>query len=780
MVLVARTEVIEWGSTPLFPWLAALEELPQLRALLQELLQLSTFDEQGRSFVTPQVICSALNITPVQCKVLVDLLAAVVEPADLVQRNEGGDEVLGVEVYSLALYLLVHFYLRDAHKADSSDVWPSEIYSLGQMEPSSPMRMTSHSWAREQQGGHAHKAYLPSMRQHLQQHLALQEALAVGFAAFLGRHADVLVALATSPSGSPGKAQPQGMISAQELDRLALLLRPPTPEEAAEGAEAQPAPSTSSGGGGGSTVGGSGRRKRRLPEGGSPMDVCPTPFTDGTRISEHTPFFPPDSPTTYAPIDAVVAWLADTLRPTDDGADLMVTNGGAASSSGGPGSPRAPSPQRQSVFNQLATQMGVLGPAASPSDIHGVHRATVARGEDDFPSARLRILDCHDAVVYALAPLQYALITACSDCVVVLGAVGRCLRVERCERVQVICASRCVVVNTCHDCIFYLGVNQAPLLLGDNRFLQLAPYNSGYERLPAHLSLAGVRPTPNQWDSPLALLPDHSKHHHPPLHGGEGASPGSPLRHWQREHPVGQQQQQQQQQQQGGEQGQQPQSPQMHQQVEEPMELSQQQQEEQRRQQQAAQQRQLQSLGSPLSPRTAGAQPGSPRSPMAGGQLGEEGLTASPVLGAPAAVTLLPPGKLQPFVVPFRGGSGPMCGGPAPINLGIRASSDSLSNFMAVGEGASGNFPTSPFSLPPAYVAAWQQKMQGAAQVRAAVKAAELEEGKKKELMAAIQAHFKEWLQATGAMRQVYDLARAERDEGASSLGASPTASGPS
>ena len=32
---------------------------------------------------------------------------------------------------------------------------------------------------------------------------------------------------------------------------------------------------------------------------------------------------------------------------------------------------------------------------------------------------------------------------------------------------------------------------------------------------------------------------------------------------------------------------------------------------------------------------------------------------------------------------------------------------------------------------------------------------AELEEGKKKELMSAIQAHFKEWLQATGAMRQV-------------------------
>jgi hypothetical protein len=154
-----------------------------------------------------------------------------------------------------------------------------------------------------------------------------------------------------------------------------------------------------------------------------------------------------------------------------------------------------------------------------------------------------------------------------------------------------------------------------------------------------------------------------------------------------------------------------------------------------------------------------------------------------------------------------------------------------LSNFMAVGEGAAGNFPPSPFPLPAAYAGAWQQKMQDASNVRAAVKAvstgqagvqapaaaspamllterccicthnqssachirslsfspphteapapchqAELEEGKKKELMAAIQAHFKDWLQATGSMRQVYDLARAERD--GADAGASGSASG--
>lgn len=61
--------------------------------------------------------------------------------------------------------------------------------------------------------------------------------------------------------------------------RRCRVRRPQTPEEAAEGMEAQPTTSTSSGGAGGSAVSGSGRRKRRLPEGGSPMDVCPTPFT---------------------------------------------------------------------------------------------------------------------------------------------------------------------------------------------------------------------------------------------------------------------------------------------------------------------------------------------------------------------------------------------------------------------------------------------------------------------------------------------------------------------
>lgn len=55
----------------------------------------------------------------------------------------------------------------------------------------------------------------------------------------------------------------------------------------------------------------------------------------------------------------------------------------------------------------------------------------------------------------------------------IVGAVGRVLKVERCERVQLVAAAVRLYIGSCHDCVFYLGVNRPPLLLGDNRFLQV-------------------------------------------------------------------------------------------------------------------------------------------------------------------------------------------------------------------------------------------------------------------------------------------------------------------
>lgn len=64
-------------------------------------------------------------------------------------------------------------------------------------------------------------------------------------------------------------------------------------------------------------------------------------------------------------------------------------------------------------------------------------------------------------VTIVFAP-QFVHISGCSDCTIVLGAVGRCVRLERCEKVQAIFTAVRAVVSSCHNCTLHLGINQSP------------------------------------------------------------------------------------------------------------------------------------------------------------------------------------------------------------------------------------------------------------------------------------------------------------------------------
>lgn len=296
---------------------------------------------------------------------------------------------------------------------------------------------------------------------------------------------------------------------------------------------------------------------------------------------------------------------------------------------------------------------------AGTSEIHGVCKNTVAKGPGAFPSGCLRIVDCHDATIYALAPLQCVSVSCCSDCTVVVGAVGHLLRVERCMRVQLIAACKRIYVNASHDCIFYLGVNEQPVLLGDNRFVQFAPYNTQYERLEAHMAAVGCESEPNCWDMPLLLVPDHHAAHAEHLRSPDGKGPS------------------------------------------------------------------VRGKGGP-------------------------------------AFSILPPEKLMPFVVPFKGAPGRLCGGPASSAALMRSDSigASVSKSNKNGGGGGGTV----FPLPPEYEAAVNKKIESVAKLRAAVKSANLPEERKREVQNVIQSYFREWLNSSGKMRQIYDLARLEKD----------------
>eukprot|EP00246_Nothoceros_aenigmaticus_P005287 TRINITY_DN17216_c0_g1_i1.p1 TRINITY_DN17216_c0_g1~~TRINITY_DN17216_c0_g1_i1.p1 ORF type:complete len:297 (+),score=38.21 TRINITY_DN17216_c0_g1_i1:2-892(+) len=149
--------------------------------------------------------------------------------------------------------------------------------------------------------------------------------------------------------------------------------------------------------------------------------------------------------------------------------------------------------------------------------VEGVTRSSFLKEEGDLHGDVAIVSHCHDSVIYLLAPLKYASVFGCSDSIIVLGPTGKAVKIEHCERVQLIVPCARICIANCRECLFHLGVNQRPLVLGDNHNLQVAPYNTFYPSLEAHLAQVGVDPTVNRWDRVLTLgvVDPHDSVSHP-------------------------------------------------------------------------------------------------------------------------------------------------------------------------------------------------------------------------------------------------------------------------
>ncbi|XP_021724013.1 TBCC domain-containing protein 1-like [Chenopodium quinoa] len=239
-------------------------------------------------------------------------------------------------------------------------------------------------------------------------------------------------------------------------------------------------------------------------------------------LSQAAPFFAnsdPDMPAAPVPAAQVHDWLlqkiADALeriaeRATakENGSDQDIAMSDANSNSA-----KASTSSRGLTF------------------IEGISKSSYVKQAADVKGSSLKVLNCHDSVIYILAPLRYATIYGCSDATIVLGAVGKALRVEHCERVHVISAAKRICIANCRECMFYLGVNQRPLIIGDNHKLQVAPYNTFYPQLEEHMSQVGIEPTINQWNEPLPLgvVDPHDSLSHPAGVSDAQAETAAPL-----------------------------------------------------------------------------------------------------------------------------------------------------------------------------------------------------------------------------------------------------------
>jgi len=155
--------------------------------------------------------------------------------------------------------------------------------------------------------------------------------------------------------------------------------------------------------------------------------------------------------------------------------------------------------QKELNYTQLRGTTILLKPnvASPPSEAPG--GASVASGDQGTPVSQtnsrlhdLAISDCSDVHMYLRQPFENVTIAASKGCTIVVGAVAGLLHVVDCEKTKITTAARRILVSNSCDTIMCVFTPTPPLLVGDNRSCQFAPYNTYYEGLREDLLATGL------------------------------------------------------------------------------------------------------------------------------------------------------------------------------------------------------------------------------------------------------------------------------------------------
>ncbi|XP_042053776.1 TBCC domain-containing protein 1-like [Salvia splendens] len=229
-------------------------------------------------------------------------------------------------------------------------------------------------------------------------------------------------------------------------------------------------------------------------------------------LSQNTPFFAnsdPNMPASPVPAPQVLDWLLENISSAQEHlSERMSTKENGPSSS---------SDQDVAMADATASSAKPSSSLRGPSLIEGISKSSCVKQTSDIKGTSVKVVNCHESVIYILAPVKYATVYGCSDATIVLGAVGKAVRVEHCERVHLISTTKHICIANCRECVFFLGVNQKPLIVGDNHKLQVAPYNTFYPQLEEHMNQVGIDPKVNNWDKLviLGVIDPHDSLSHP-------------------------------------------------------------------------------------------------------------------------------------------------------------------------------------------------------------------------------------------------------------------------
>ncbi|KVI03518.1 CARP motif-containing protein [Cynara cardunculus var. scolymus] len=460
-----RREPFEHGLVPLQK-LIFTDGSQTLTSLRDKLLQFPPINNRHNR-VNSAVVAESLQISPEHARLVLDIIASVLhsDSDPLVTAKPDEVDAVGVNVYDLIIFLYIQSYKRllpRGHKdsAAVADVWPSTSAFDGFLSALTPLQLVRSNSRRTMPSQADEEAHQLS---YLQKHLGNIISLLAD--SVEGEDSLLLRVLTEHPKSLQpfDVASSFQVLTMEKFEHLGYLIY----------------------------FGEKGMEK--------------------TPLSQNAPFFAnsdPDMPAAPVPASQVHDWLLQNISDALERISERV----AAKENG-----QTSASDQDVLMTDACANLKASTSAKGPSFIEGISKQSYVKQAPELKGSFVKVVNCHESVIYVLAPLRYATIYGCSDATIVLGAVGKAVRIEHCERVHVISAAKRICVANCRECIFFLGVNQQPLIVGDNHKLQVAPYNTFYPQLEEHMQEVGIETSPNRWGEPVALglIDPHDSLSHP-------------------------------------------------------------------------------------------------------------------------------------------------------------------------------------------------------------------------------------------------------------------------
>ena len=124
--------------------------------------------------------------------------------------------------------------------------------------------------------------------------------------------------------------------------------------------------------------------------------------------------------------------------------------------------------------------------------MNGLNKCMTIR-ENQLQNKDVRIVGCEDSYIYIDTNVQYAQISHCINCTIMVAAVNIACSIDMCENTNVIVASHFLRIGNCIDCSLHSYTElSSPVIYGDSRGIVMSPHNCAYPELMSHLREADI------------------------------------------------------------------------------------------------------------------------------------------------------------------------------------------------------------------------------------------------------------------------------------------------